>query len=97
MKMRTMNDYMALPYTIDLIREDATTWFARVVELPGCMTEGDSAADAVAMLQDAMAGWIELVLEDGRVIPEPKPSENRQKSILLNCPKNDNLKPQVHS
>ncbi len=70
--MRTMNDSMALPYTIELIREDATIWFARVVELPGCMTEGDSAAEAVAMLQDAMAGWIELALEDGRAIPEPK-------------------------
>lgn len=70
--MNNMNDYMTMPYTIELIREDATTWFARVAELPGCMTEGDSAADAVAMIQDAMAGWIELALEDGRVISEPK-------------------------
>ncbi len=71
-KTNIMNGYMAMPYTIELIREDATTWFARVAELPGCMTEGDSAADAVAMIQDAMAGWIELTLEDGRTFPEPK-------------------------
>ncbi len=70
--MNNMNDYTTMPYTIELIREDATTWFARVAELPGCITEGDSAADAVAMIQDAMAGWIELALADGRAIPEPK-------------------------
>jgi len=70
--MNNMNDYMAMPYTIELIREDVTTWFARVAELPGCMTEGDSAADAIAMIQDAMAGWIELALDDDRAIPAPK-------------------------
>lgn len=75
MKTNDVNHYLSLPYTIELIREDATTWFARVAELPGCITEGDSAADAIAMIQDAMAGWIELALEDGQVIPEPKPLE----------------------
>ena len=62
--MNTIDYYLSLPYTIELIREDETTWFARVVELPGCMTEGDSAPDAVAMIQDAMAGWIELAMHE---------------------------------
>lgn len=39
--MNNMNDSMTMPYTIELIREDATTWFARVAELPGCITEGE--------------------------------------------------------
>ena len=82
-----VNDYMALPYTIELIREDATTWFARVVELPGCMTEGDSAAEAVAMLQDAMAGWIELALEDGRSIPAPKHQEEFSGKFVVRVPR----------
>jgi antitoxin HicB len=85
--MLNVNDYMALPYTIELIREDATTWFARVVELPGCMTEGDSAAEAVAMLQDAMAGWIELALEDGRSIPAPKRQEEFSGKFVVRVPK----------
>ena len=62
--MNTLGNYCALPYTIELIREDETTWFARMVELPGCITEGDSAEDAVAMIQDAMAGWIELAMHE---------------------------------
>lgn len=87
MRTHDINYYLSLPYTIELIREDDTTWFARVAELPGCMTEGDSAADAVDMIQDAMAGWIELALEDGRAIPEPKPLEEFSGKFVVRVPK----------
>ena len=82
--MNTIDKYLALPYTTELIREDDTTWFARVVELPGCMTEGDSSADAVAMIQDAMAGWLELALADGRPIQTPKPFEGYSRHPISN-------------
>lgn len=49
-----------------MVREDETTWFVRVVELPGCISEGDSPAEAIEMIQDAMAAWLEIALEDGR-------------------------------
>lgn len=87
MRTNDINYYLSLPYTIELIREDANTWFARVAELPGCMTEGDSAGDAVAMIQDAMSGWIELALEDGRTIPEPKPLEEFSGKFVVRVPK----------
>ncbi|HAJ34603.1 MAG TPA: toxin-antitoxin system HicB family antitoxin [Chloroflexi bacterium] len=87
MRTHDINYYLSLPYTIELIREHDTTWFARVAELPGCMTEGDSAADAVDMIQDAMAGWIELALEDGRAIPEPKPLEEFSGKFVVRVPK----------
>ena len=85
--MNTIDAYLALPYTIELIREDDATWFARVVELPGCMTEGDSAADAVAMIQDAMAGWIELALADGRSIPQPSLRDEFSGKFVVRVPK----------
>ena len=66
---------LRLPYTIELVREDEFAWFARVVELPGCVTEGDNPQEATAMIYDAMAAWIEVALEDGRPIPEPKQME----------------------
>ena len=85
--MNTIDYYLSLPYTIELIREDETTWFARVVELPGCMTEGDSAPDAVAMIQDAMAGWIELALADGRPIPQPSSRDEFSGKFVVRVPK----------
>jgi antitoxin HicB len=72
MGAKDLNYYLSLPYTFEMVREDETTWFVRVVELPGCISEGDSPAEAIEMIQDAMAGWLEIALEDGRQIPEPK-------------------------
>lgn len=85
--MKELAYYLALPYTIELIREEDATWFARVVELPGCLSAGDSAEDAAGMIQDAMAGWIELALEDGRSIPEPKPREEYSGKFVVRVPR----------
>ena len=38
-------------------------------DLPGCVTEGDTLADAIEMAVDAAAGWVLGELEDGNGIP----------------------------
>ncbi len=85
--MKDLAYYLALPYTIELVREEDAAWFARVVELPGCISEGDSAEDAAGMIQDAMAGWLELALDDGRAIPEPKPREEYSGKFVVRVPR----------
>ncbi len=59
------------PYTRELTRNEDGTWFARVVEFPGCMTEGETQEEALVNLDDAMASWVEVHLEDSDLIPEP--------------------------
>ncbi len=71
-KKDAVNDYLSLPYTIKVVREDESTWFARVEELPGCITEAGSAEEATETILDATAAWIEIALEDGYPIPEPR-------------------------
>jgi antitoxin HicB len=68
--------YLNLDYTILLKRNHDGTWFAKVVELPGCITEGDTPEEALAMVRDAQRSWIEVALEDGASIPEPIPVED---------------------
>ena len=41
-----------------------------VPDLPGCVSEGDSLADAILMATDAASGWVLDELEDGNPIPE---------------------------
>lgn len=84
---KDVNYYLSLPYTIEIIRTNESTWFARVVELPGCITEGDSPEDAAAMIRDAMAAWIEVALEDGQIVPEPKPAEDYSGKFVVRVPK----------
>jgi antitoxin HicB len=62
---------MALPYTRELLPNEDGTWFARIVEFPGCMTEGDTKSAALEMLDEAMADWLTAKLEDGDPIPQP--------------------------
>lgn len=45
---------------------------AEVPELPGCKTHGDTYEQALAMAQDAIQGWTEVVREAGQPIPDPK-------------------------
>ncbi len=40
MMNRTLEDYLALPYTLEII-PDGEAWFVSVKELSGCMTEVD--------------------------------------------------------
>lgn len=72
-----MNDknlayYLALLYTIDLIPDEDGYWFARIPLLEGCMTNGNSREDALAMLDDAKKLWLETALQIGKPIPEPE-------------------------
>lgn len=84
---RNLHDYLSLPYTLQLTREDESTWFARVLELPGCITEGDSAEEAIEMIFDAMESWIAVALEDGRPIPEPRPTEEYSGKFVVRVPR----------
>ena len=86
-KRKDLKYYLSLPYTIQITREDETTWFARVVELPGCLTEGDSPEEAADMIQDALSAWLEVALEDGRPIPEPQTGEAYSGRFVVRVPR----------
>ncbi len=75
---KTVEEYLALPYTIEVQRDESdgeVGYVARVVELPGCITQGDDFDELGEMIEDAMRGWIELAIEDGRTVPVPKPAD----------------------
>jgi antitoxin HicB len=63
--------YMALPYTIQLTPDVDGYWFAEIPLLDGCLTNGESQADALLMIEDAKRAWLTVVLELGIPIPEP--------------------------
>jgi antitoxin HicB len=84
---KTVDDYMSLPYIIELQPDPKEGWFVRVKELPGCMSQGDTAEEAVQMIQDAMRGWLEVALEAGNPIPEPRPEEDYSGKFVVRVPR----------
>ena len=49
--------------------EDGAGYTVQVPDLPGCVTEGDSLAEAIYMAEDAACGWVLTELEDGNTVP----------------------------
>jgi antitoxin HicB len=87
---RTLEEYLRLPYTIEVFKdddEDNPGWVARVVELPGCITQGDTFEELGQMIEDAMRGWIQTALEDGIDIPEPRLQESYSGKFIVRVPK----------
>ena len=52
--------------------EEDQAYIAEVPELAGCMADGSSYQEAVNNAERVIAEWIEIALELGRYIPEPK-------------------------
>ncbi len=72
---KNIDYYIGLPYSRELIPEPEGGWFIRIVELPGCMSQGETVEEANEMIEDAMRGWLEAELACGAAIPEPRPEE----------------------
>jgi len=68
----TIDFYMSLPYTREIVREDTNCYFIKIKELEGCVSVGTSLKDAWVMIDDAMRAWLEVALSDGMIIPLPE-------------------------
>ena len=64
-------EYVAKPYTRMLTPAEEGGYIAEVLEVPGAISQGETAGEAVAMVNDALGGIIAVMLEDGEAIPEP--------------------------
>jgi predicted RNase H-like HicB family nuclease len=66
-----------MKYTVVLVSEPDGGYVATVPVLPGCISQGDNRAEALANIREAM----ELYLEDCRLSGDPIPVEASVESI----------------
>jgi len=62
-----------------LSEEDGSGFAAFVPDLPGCMSDGDSRAEAAINAEDAIKEWIATQKERG--LPVPKRGDRARKGI----------------
>lgn len=84
---KNLEYYMKLPYTYELIKDPDDPWFIMVKELPGCMSHGDTPEEAVAMIRDAMEGWLLVSMQRGDQIPEPEPPDDYSGKFVVRIPR----------
>lgn len=69
---KNLKYYLNLDYTIRLKQNEDGSFFTEIEELSGCMSEGDTKAEALKMIEDAKKAWIEIALKRKINIPEPQ-------------------------
>jgi len=79
----TVDNYMKMPYTIELTPDDDLGWFASIQEFPGCMSDGESPEVAVSNLRETQREWIAAALEDMGAIPLPKTTQEYSGRFLV--------------
>lgn len=67
--MQDLEHYAGLPYREEVALEECTDgapcYFARVVELPGCESHGDTPQEALRNLQEAKRLFLATLLKNG--------------------------------
>ena len=86
----SVQDYLCLPYNI-IIRhvtdESGSYYFAKVQELDGCMSDGETVEEVHKNIREAMEGWIETKLEAGFDVPTPIDIDNYSGKFVVRLPK----------
>lgn len=74
---KTLIDYYSVDYPA-LVRKipeaEGGGWIAEIIELPGCMADGETPDEAMLNLNEAKKCWIDVALKRGQDIPVPSPS-----------------------
>ena len=84
---KTLNDYMGLPYREVIEADPAGGYVGYIPELRGCITQGETKAEILEMLEDAKKAWISTALDNGVEIPEPLREEDFSGRFNLRIPK----------
>jgi predicted RNase H-like HicB family nuclease len=90
MAEKNVKYYMGLPYSItiqEMHDESGDYFYARVLELDGCQSHGETYNEAYVNIREAMEGWLEVKLEYGDKIPEPFTDNSFSGKFNLRIPK----------
>lgn len=85
--MKTIKEYMKLPYRMELVPDPEGGFVASYPDLPGCITCGETLEAVYANALDAKKTWLEAALEEGIAIREPATDDEYSGQFKLRLPK----------
>ena len=86
--MKTLNDYLALPYRMEIIPDMEEGGFVvSFPELKGCLSCGETVESAVRNAMDAKQEWLQAAMEEKVEIPVPESDEDYSGQFKLRLPK----------
>lgn len=86
--MRTIEEYMKLPYRLELVPDaDEGGFVVTFPDLPGCLSSGKTVEEACRNAEDAKQEWFTAAIEEGISIPEPDSIEAYSGQFKLRLPR----------
>ncbi len=79
--------YIEKPYPITFYPAEEGGYVAEIEDLPGCLTQGETLAEAAEAIDECKVAWIETALEDGIEIPAPRTETDYSGKFVLRVPK----------
>lgn len=87
---KEIDKYMNLPYNyiIQKVNDESGEYYvAKILELDGCMSDGETFEEAYENIRDAMVGWIETKLAYGFEVPLPKSDDDYSGKFVIRMPR----------
>jgi len=80
--------YLRQPYARIVLPESDGTFRGEIMEFPGCIASGETAAETLTNLEEVAESWLLAALERGQNIPQPVESSNDFSGrLVLRLPK----------
>ena len=98
--MKKIKEYLELPYNFiiqPMKDESGSYYYARVLELDGCQSTGETFEEAYNNIKEAMKGWIETKLEAGFSVPLPMGYDNFSGKFIVRIQKSLHYKLSVEA
>jgi antitoxin HicB len=83
----TASELLTKPYGRLVIPDDDGSFRAEMLEFPGAIATGETAAEALSNLEEVAEGWLETAIANGQPIPEPMDNVDFSGRLVLRLPK----------
>jgi len=85
-KTKAAEEYLKEPYARLLIPDDTGGYAAEILEFPGCVSDGETANEAVQNLENAAFAWIGSIQKQGKDVPPPRGDYDYSGRIVVRLP-----------
>jgi predicted RNase H-like HicB family nuclease len=75
------------PYARLVIPDEDNSYFAEIIEFPGCFATGETAIEALGNVESVAIDWINTALEQGQDIPDPMDANEYSGKLVLRMTK----------
>lgn len=84
---KTAEEYLKEPYSRVLIPDESGTFFAEMLEFPGCVSQGATVEEAFKNLEEVAKSWIDAALDQGQEIPSASLSQKFSGKLVIRLPR----------